>query len=733
MPQAIYLDHNASTPLAPEVIAAMTPCLQTGFGNPSSTHTFGQASKRLVETAREQVAALLGCRPEEIIFTSGGTESNNLAIRGVAEMHPGGHIITSAIEHPSVLEVCRYLERQGHRVTYLPVDSDGMLDPDDVTSAINSDTCLISIMLANNEVGTLEPLREIARIAQAHGIICHTDAAQATGKIKIDIAELGVDLLSLAGHKMMAPKGIGALYLKAGTSLTPLILGAGHEFGLRPGTENVLEIVGLGAAAALFTEKSATIQEHLLTLREHFWKNLQSALPEIRLNGHPTQRLPNTLNVCFAGLDASALLSALPGIAASTGAACHADRVTPSHVLQAMGRTTAEILGSVRFSVGRTNNVAEIDRAVAQIAETVKNLTGSLPTHMLSIPVEDVRLTQYTHGLGCACKLRPPNLEKILSQLSPVLSEKVLVGFDTSDDAAVYQLNDSTALVATVDFFTPIVDNPYDFGRIAAANALSDIYAMGATPLFGLNIVAFPEKRLPLRVLERILKGAESVCQTAHLPVIGGHSIEDNEPKFGLAVIGTVHPRKIIRNTGAQAGDALILTKPLGTGIQTTALKRGLLSPEQARELTELMATLNASATVAMQKFPVHACTDVTGFGLLGHLHEMLQGSSLGARIYVNQVPVISGTSALIRQNCIPGGTLANLEYANAFVSWEATIPVTDQTLLSDAQTSGGLLIAVAASAANALLEVLSTSGHSGAARIGEFLSGPAGKILVAQ
>ncbi|MFA5729506.1 MAG: cysteine desulfurase family protein, partial [Candidatus Neomarinimicrobiota bacterium] len=255
----IYLDYNASTPLLPEVREAMLPWLKNGFGNPSSSHFYGQKSKQAIENARRQVADLLNCQPEEIIFTSGGSESNNLAVRGVAELHPGGHIITSIIEHPAVLEVCRYLENNNFKVTYLPVTADGLVEVSAVAAAIRPDTFLITIMLANNEIGTLQAVREIAEIAHAHGILVHTDAAQAVGKMPVDVHELGVDLLSVAGHKMYAPKGVGALYISTGVRITPLFHGAGHEHGLRPGTENVLEIVGLGQAAEVFRSNSTEI------------------------------------------------------------------------------------------------------------------------------------------------------------------------------------------------------------------------------------------------------------------------------------------------------------------------------------------------------------------------------------------------------------------------------------------------------------------------------------------
>lgn len=718
----IYLDNNASTPLLPAVIQAMQPYLSSGFGNPSSSHAYGSESRRAVETARRQVADLINCDPEEIIFTSGGTESNNLALRGVADLHPGGHIITSTVEHPAVLEVCRYLERQGYMVSYIGVDATGMIDLEQLSAAIRPTTFLISIMLANNEVGTIQPLEKIVAIAHQHGIIVHTDAAQALGKMKVDVQDLGVDLLSIAGHKFYAPKGVGALYIRHGLRLAPVFYGADHERGLRPGTENVLSIVGLGAAAEFIHQHLPTIVTHLTTLGTQFWQQLKAALPEIELNGHPSARLPNTYNLYFPGCDANALLSAMPAIAASTGAACHTDAINPSHVLKAMGFDDERALGSIRFSLGYQNNAAEIITATSIITKVVNSLRPQADFETGSQTRSAIRLTQYTHGLGCACKIRPQNLQRLLQNLPQVLSTAVQVGFESSDDAAVYQISPDISLVATVDFFTPIVDDPYQFGRIAAANALSDIYAMGAHPLFALNIAAFPEKRLPLTVLETILQGAQETAGRAGIPVLGGHTIEDNEPKFGWVAVGTVAPDQIWRNIGAQVGDALILTKPLGTGILTTALKRGLLSTKITMEITELMATLNDRAASILRSYPIHACTDVTGFGLLGHLREMLPAKGLGALIHCQRVPVIAAALPLIDQKVIPGGTQANWEYVSPMVEWSADVRERDKILLCDAQTSGGLLAAIPTANVAAAIEELQQADIA-AAWIGEFIA----------
>ncbi|HOO14695.1 MAG TPA: selenide, water dikinase SelD [Candidatus Marinimicrobia bacterium] len=727
----IYLDYNASTPLLPEVVDAMLPFLKNVFGNPSSSHFYGQESKQAIENARRQVAEMLNCQPEEIVFTSGGSESNNFAIRGIAEMHPGGNIITSTIEHPAVLEVCRYLESKNYTVTYLPVNSDGLVELPAVQAAIRPDTFLITIMLANNEIGTIQPIREIAALAHKYGILVHTDAAQAVGKIVVDVRELDVDLLSVAGHKMYAPKGVGALFIRTGTQIAPLIYGAGHERGLRPGTENVLEIVGLGKAAEIFRAKSAEIVSRQKALGEKFFNDLRTAIPELGLNGHPTQKLTNTFNVYFPGIDANTMLAELTQVAASAGAACHASSITPSHVLKALGLPNERILGSVRFSLGRFTTEDEIADAVSAISQTYHRLIGA---EEISVPITfdgEIRLTQFTHGLGCACKIRPQTLEKILREIRPRMALNVLVDFSASDDAAIYKINDEQAIVATVDFFTPIVDDPYDFGRISAANSLSDIYAMGAEPLFALNVVAFPEKRLPVEVLTQILRGAQFIADQAGIPILGGHTVEDNEPKFGLVAIGIIHPEKIIRNIGAQPGDALILTKPIGVGILSTALKRGLLDEPTKNLIIANMAELNATAAEVMKSFPVHACTDITGFGLLGHLYEITSGSRVRAQISASFVPILPFTKEMVLRNVIPGGTEANLSFISPLVIWDKMITDSDKIILCDAQTSGGLLIAVADEFANDMLAQLHQAGVINAAKIGKIESGADGKIKV--
>jgi len=375
MIKPIYLDYNGTTPHDPEVIEAMRPFLETEFGNPSSTHWYGIKPKQAVEAARRQVAGILDCNPSEVIFTSGGTESNNHAIRGVARQlsrGKGNHIITSSFEHPAVFEVCRSLESYGFETTYLPVGEAGLVDPDDVASAIRPTTILITIMHANNEVGTVQPLAEISRIAKQHGIVMHTDAAQSVGKIPTDVEKLGVDLLSVAGHKVYAPKGIGALYVRPPLALEKFCHGAGQEMGRRAGTENVLEIVGLGKACEIALRDLDKNMARMKFLRDRLHEGLLGRLPNIRLNGHLDQRLPNTLNLSFKGQEANRILEEIGlEVAASAGAACHSDSVAISHVLQAMGVPLEWAKGTLRFSVGRMTTEAEIDKTIRVVAEAL--------------------------------------------------------------------------------------------------------------------------------------------------------------------------------------------------------------------------------------------------------------------------------------------------------------------------------------------------------------------------
>ena len=366
----IYLDYNASTPIDPAVAAAMRPFLDGRYGNPSSGHWASVEAKAALENARGQVAALLGCEDDEIVFTSGGSEANNLALKGVffALRGKGDHIVTTAIEHPAIVEPCRFLERLGAQVTYLPVDGAGLIDPADLRRAIRPRTILITIMHANNEVGTIEPIAECARIAREHGVLFHTDAAQSVGKISTDVTELGVDLLSIAGHKVYAPKGVGALYMRRGVHLEPLIHGAGHEAGRRAGTESALLAVALGTACE--RARNLAPMDRVRTLRDHFWQQLQKNFGNrIALNGHPAHRLSNTLNVSFVGRIGAEILARLDGVAASTGSACHAGRIELSPVLQAMGIAPEVGMGAIRFSLGRATTREEIDAAVESLTE----------------------------------------------------------------------------------------------------------------------------------------------------------------------------------------------------------------------------------------------------------------------------------------------------------------------------------------------------------------------------
>jgi len=368
----IYLDHNATTPVAPEALAAMRPYLEREFGNPSSAHDAGTTAAAAIARARAEVAALLGGEPGGVVFTASGSEADNLAITGVALARLGerDHIITSAVEHPAVLATCRYLQRRlGLRLTVVPVDSYGIVDPEDVRLAIEPGTVLVSIMHANNEVGTLQPIAEIAAVAHQHGVLVHTDAAQSVGKLPLDVEALGVDLLTVAGHKLYAPKGIGALYVRPGTRLDPVIHGAGHEHGLRAGTENVPYIAGLGAAATLAGARlrsGAHVEAE--RLRDRLHAALRSEVPDLALNGHPRDRLPNTLNVSFPGLDGEELLAQAPTIAAATGSACHSGRSEPSAVLTAMGLDADRALGAVRLSLGYGTTAADVDAAAAALA-----------------------------------------------------------------------------------------------------------------------------------------------------------------------------------------------------------------------------------------------------------------------------------------------------------------------------------------------------------------------------
>lgn len=371
--EPVYLDYNATTPIDPAVLEAMRPFLEEHFGNPSSNHPYGKKAHAAVDSARSQVASLLGAQPDEIVFTGGGSEASNHAIKGAvfAKLHGffgrwarGAHILTSAVEHPATLQPCEFLKRLGCRVTIVSVDRHGLVDLEAVRKALDRQTTLISIMHSNNEVGTLQPIREIAALARERGVLMHTDVAQSVGKLAIAVNELGVDLLSVAGHKVYAPKGVGALFVRRGVKLEPLIHGAGHEAGRRAGTENVPYIVALGTACAIARQALPQASERLRGLRDRLWERLRHALKErVTLNGHPELRLPNTLNVNFVGHIGAELLKKVPEIAASTGSACHEGTICLSPVLQAMGVPPAVGRGAVRLSVGRYTTEAQVDQA----------------------------------------------------------------------------------------------------------------------------------------------------------------------------------------------------------------------------------------------------------------------------------------------------------------------------------------------------------------------------------
>ncbi len=361
----IYLDYNATTPVAKEVAEAMMPFLVEDFGNPSSAHPVGRRAREALEKARGQISRMLGCESTEVVFTSGGTESNNMVLKSVAWSlrDKGRHIVTTKVEHPSIINTALFLMEDGYDVTFLPVDKYGSLDPDEVRRAVRRDTILITVMHANNETGTIEPLAEISSIARGRGVLFHTDAAQSVGKIETKVRDLGVDLLTIAGHKIYAPKGVGALYIRKGLKIEPFMHGGGQEMGLRSGTENVILNVGLGKACELILDNLYDDIPRLRHLRDRLHKQILSAIPEVVLNGHPENRLPNTLNLSFPGMIGEEILSHIPEICASTGAACHDRSLKLSHVLGAMGVTKELGMGTIRLSLGRPTTEAEVDEA----------------------------------------------------------------------------------------------------------------------------------------------------------------------------------------------------------------------------------------------------------------------------------------------------------------------------------------------------------------------------------
>ena len=380
----VYMDNNATTRTRPEVVQAMLPYFSEIYGNASSIHQFGRSARTAVDQARQSIVSLLNASsPEEIIFTSCGTEADNLAIKGVAAalVSKGNHIVTSAIEHQAILNMCKALEKEGCRVTYVNVDGYGFVNLEEIKRAITDKTILITIMHANNEVGTIEPIEEIGSIAKERGVYFHTDAVQSTGKIPLDLKKMNIDLLSLSGHKLYGPKGVGALYIRKGTKITPQMLGGHHEMGKRAGTENVPGIVGLGLACELAQKEIAVDSKKLTELRDYFYKGITSKIEDVRLNGHPTSRLPNTLNVGFKYLEGESIILNLDmeGIGVSTGSACTSGSLEPSHVLTAMGVDPAETQGSVRFSLGRDNTKEDVDYVLTVLPPIIKRLRDMSP------------------------------------------------------------------------------------------------------------------------------------------------------------------------------------------------------------------------------------------------------------------------------------------------------------------------------------------------------------------
>ena len=372
----IYLDYNASTPVDPDVIEEMAPYLRDRFGNPSSSHLYGRQAKKGIEEARGQMAELINGKASEIVFTSGGTESNNIALCGAAfaNRKKGRRIVTSVTEHPAVLNPCRWLQTQGFDVKYVGVDQFGLVDLEQLERLVDNSTILVSVMHANNETGTVQPISEIAKISHRRGALFHTDAAQTIGKLRVDVKRMGIDLLSVAGHKFYAPKGIGALFVRDGTDIEPFMRGAGHEHGLRPGTENTASIVGLGKAADIAMRTMIDYVPRMQSLRDLLHRQLLKNMAGIRLNGHPKKRLPNTLNVSVPGIDSEALLASTPELAASTGSACHANRREPSPVLTAMGVPKEAALGALRLSLGKWSTEKELDRVSRIISNRVARL-----------------------------------------------------------------------------------------------------------------------------------------------------------------------------------------------------------------------------------------------------------------------------------------------------------------------------------------------------------------------
>ena len=381
MTRRVYLDHNASTPVHPEVVAEMLPYFSDVYGNPSSVHGFGRDARGAVDAARDRVAAFLRVRPDELVFTSGGTESDNFGVKGLALARGRGHVITSKVEHHAVLRSAQSLEAQGFAVSYLPVDQYGMVDPDDVRRALRPDTIAISIMHANSEVGTIQPVRAIGALAREAGVPFHVDAVQTFGKVEIDVDAMNIDALSFSGHKIYGPKGIAGLYIRRGTKMVSIQHGGEHERRRRAGTENVPGIVGLGKAVEVRARDMKTEAEAVSARRDRMWEGIRARVPEVRLNGHPTERLPGTANICYRNVESESIVLALDlkGIAVSAGSACTAGSVEPSHVLVAMGVPLDWAMGAVRSSLGRSTTAEDVDYVVASVTEAVRRIRRAMP------------------------------------------------------------------------------------------------------------------------------------------------------------------------------------------------------------------------------------------------------------------------------------------------------------------------------------------------------------------
>lgn len=769
----IYLDYNATTNIHEEVRKVMEPYLNIYFGNPSSSHKYGIQTKKAIFNARQQIAKMLNCSSNEIIITSGASESNNLADKGIINYYFHNNknpekisVISSTIEHPSVIEIFPYLKsiyKNNLELILIPCDSKGIIDLEVFKNKMQKNTKLISIMLANNETGCVQPIKEICEYAKKINPECivHTDASQALGKIPVDVKNLGVDLLTVAGHKIYGPKGIGALYIKNGVEkkMEKILHGASHENNMRAGTENVLEIVGLGQACELISRDLMKRMRQFLITRNIIYKKISEKIPkenfvlqgpEIDINidiaklsdeqlldlVKKERRLTNTLYISFPGIEANLILDKLSDkIACSAGAACHSEGVNMSHVLQAMKVNPQVAMGTLRISTGVLTTEKEAEEGGKYIAEVVEQLMPKNKVednNLLKYVKEDeeainnCRLTKNTHGMGCGCKISPKLLQEVLSSLptqKSMLNDKnILVDNRSFDDASVYDLtsynkeNQELTLVSTLDFFTPICDNPYDFGSISCSNALSDIYAMGAKPINALSIVAFPVTLMPKIILKEILRGAQDKADEAGCPILGGHSIDDNEPKFGLSVNGLVDKKNIWKNNTVKEDDYIIMTKKLGTGIIMTSLKKDMVNKDEkcVKDAIENMKFLNKyhCELVINNNIKIDACTDITGFGLLGHLSECLSGEdnkNLYAEINYNKITFISEKiNELAEMGMSPGGAKSNLAYVEGKVIYDKNMTENEKLLINDPQTSGGLLMFMKEEEKNKMIKLCS-------------------------